>query len=91
MQTKRIPQNRVRHKVNNLLIAEMFLLQATIESAAAIGDRFNEMGRHAKAGKDSHRRSWESIYDALQRIADVAVEPYSSHYRYYRDVINDDN
>lgn len=91
MQPDNAPQSRVRRKVNDLVMAEMFLLQATIESAAVIGDGFNELGRQISDSENDSRGSWDSISSKLQQIADDALEPYTSRYRYYRDVVNRDS
>lgn len=88
MQIQQAPQNRVRRRVNDLVMAEMFLLQATIESAAVIGDGFNELGRQISDDEESGRGSWNAISSTLQRIADDAVEPYTCRYKVFRDMIS---
>lgn len=90
MQTGETPQKRARHRVNDLVMAEMFLLQATIESATVIGDGFNELGRKISDGEDN-LGSWDAISETLQRIADDAVEPYTSRYRVFKDMISDNS
>jgi hypothetical protein len=69
----------------------MFLLQATIESAAVIGDGFNELGRQINDDGDTGAGSWDSISSRFKRIADDALEPYTSRYRYFRDMIHNDD
>ena len=91
MQTQQVPQNRVRQRVNDLVMAEMFLLQATIESAGVIGDGFNELGRRISDDEESGGGSWHSISSTLQRIADDAVEPYTSRYKVFKDMISSDS
>jgi len=71
-------------------MAEMFLLQATIESAAVIGDGFSALGRQIGEGEGSGLGSWGTLSSRLQRIADDAMEPYTSRYRYFRDIMNSD-
>jgi hypothetical protein len=88
MQTQDAPQSRVRRTVNDLVLAEMFLLQATIESATVIGDGFSELGKQIGDSEAAGQDSWESISSTLQRIADDALEPYTSRFNYFRDVIN---
>ena len=80
MQNQEMQPSRVRRTVNDLVMAEMFLLQATIESATAIGDAFNELGT-----EEGHE-SWEAISGILQRTADEALEPYTSRFRYFREM-----
>lgn len=80
MQTDNTQPGRFRRTVNDLVMAEMFLVQATIESATAIGDGINELGRQLSAG-DEEAVSRESLTTLLQRTADEAVEPYTSRFR----------
>ena len=91
MQPQSASPNRVRQTVNDLVLAEMFLLQATIESAAIIGDGFSILGRQLSDGEGTGSRSWGAISSTLQRIADDAMEPYTSRYRYYRDILRNDD
>ncbi|MEZ5503216.1 MAG: hypothetical protein R3E50_11465 [Halioglobus sp.] len=88
MPTPNVPQGRVRRTVNDLVMAEMFLLQATIESATVIGDGFSELGKQV-TGREAADR--EPLASVLQRIADDAVEPYTTRFRYFRDMLNADD
>ena len=90
MQTNDTPDNRVRRTVNDLVMAEMFLLQATIESATAIGDGINELGKQIAANDENHS-AWDTISSVLQRTADEALEPYTSRYKYFRKMISNDS
>ena len=85
MQSKHAPQSRVRRTVNDLVMAEMVLVQATIESATVIGDGIAELGKQLRQRNEA---ADESIPALLQRIADDAVEPYTSRYQYFRDMLN---
>ncbi|MEH6637191.1 MAG: hypothetical protein V7700_16850 [Halioglobus sp.] len=91
MQTNEIPQSRARRTVNDLVLAEMFLVQATIESAAAIGDGISELSKQISASDESSVSPWDSISTALQRITDEALEPYTSRFKYLRDMRNSDS
>jgi hypothetical protein len=83
MRSQNVPQGRVRRTVNDLVMAEMFLVQATIESATVISNGINELiSQRDDAGEG------ESISSVLQRIAEDAVEPYSSRYQYFRHMLN---
>ena len=88
MPSHNVPQSRVRRTVNDLVMAEMFLVQATIESATVIGDGIAELGKQLRQRNDA---ADESIPALLQRIADDAVEPYTSRYQYFRDMLNVDD
>jgi hypothetical protein len=84
MQANEIQQSRVRRTVNDLVMAEMFLVQATIESAVVIGSGINELGRQISGSDEAQNSPWDSISTVLQRIAGEAVEPYTSRFRYLR-------
>ncbi len=73
---------RVRRAVDELVMAEMFLVQATIESASAIGDGLSEL-REALTAENSDTRK---ALDLLQRTADEAVEPYTTRFRYLKQL-----
>jgi hypothetical protein len=79
---------RVRRTVNDLVMAEMFLVQATIESASVIGDGITQLGRHITQRDETDDRSISTL---LQNIADDAVEPYASRYGYFRELLNTDD
>lgn len=90
MQTQQPQQNRVRRTVNDLVMAEMFLLQATIESASAIGDGFNELGKQISADEEN-QKDWGAISQVIRQAADEALEPYTSRYKYFREMISSDS
>ena len=91
MQANEVEQSRVRRTVNELVMAEMFLVQATIESATAIGDGLNELGRQISEGDESEVSPWDTVSALLQRTADQAMEPYTSRFKYLRDMISSDS
>lgn len=81
----------MRKTVNDLVMAEMFLLQATIESANVIGDGVSELRRQITADESLEDAHGDSITRTLQRIADDAMEPYSTRFKYFRDMISIDD
>ena len=91
MQASDAPTGRLRRTVNDLVMAEMFLVQATIESASAIGDGINELGRQISGNDEGEKSPWDSISDVLQRTADDALEPYTSRLKYLREMFNSDS
>ena len=91
MQEPQQSSGRMRRTVNDLVMAEMFLVQATIESAAAIGDGLDELGRQLSGGDEREASPWESITGVLQRTADEAIEPYTTRFRYLLDIIGADD
>ena len=88
METNNLPQGRIRRAVDDLIIAEMFFVQATIESATAIGDGLSTLGRQITAGEDAGSAPADSIGATLRGIADGALEPYASRFSYLRDLAN---
>ena len=91
MQTNEVPTSRVRQTVNDLVLAEMFLVQATIESASAIGDGLSELGKQISRGEDGQNSPWDAVSSVLQRTADQALEPYTSRFKYLRQLIDDES
>jgi hypothetical protein len=91
MQTQNAPQGRVRRTVNDLVMTEVFLVQAAIESALVLGDGFTELGKQIVQRDDPSLSNWQSISGTLHRIADDAVEPYTSRFKYLRAMMNSDN
>jgi len=87
MQTQDLPGSRIRRTVNDLVMAEMFLVQATIESATAIGEGIEELGKKIADRNEPGQTSWESLSQVLQRISDEALEPYTTRYKYFKDMI----
>jgi hypothetical protein len=86
--TNNTSQDRVRQTIDDLIIAELFLVQATIESASAIGDGLSALGRQITTADDAGTAPADTLGNTLQRLADNALEPYSSRFKYLRDLKN---
>ena len=71
-----VRESRVRKAVNELVLAEMFLVQATVESANVISQRIDDLKQQLNGEREG------SLAELLARTADEAVEPYSTRYRY---------
>ena len=69
MQSNEVQTSRVRRTVNDLVMAEMFLVQATIESAAAIGDGLNELGKQISHNNDNEVPARNAQQRQLTNIA----------------------
>ena len=91
MDIDKLTTGRGRRTVDELIIAEMFLVQATIESATAIGDGLATLGRQLTAGDDGESAPAATLGETLQRIADEAVEPYSSRLKCLREMNRTDS
>ncbi len=86
--TNNMSQNRVRQTIDDLIIAELFLVQATIESATAIGDGLSALGRQITTADDAGVAPADTLGNTLQQLADNAMEPYSSRFKYLKDLKN---
>lgn len=75
----------VRQTVDDLIIAELFFVQATIESATAIGDGISTLGRQITTADDS-AAPVDTLRHTLESIANSALEPYSSRFKYLREL-----
>lgn len=91
MQSNEVSTSRIRRTVNDLVLAEMFLVQATIESASAIGDGVNELGKRISSSDDGDDSPWDAISSVLQRTAGEAIEPYAARFKYLRDLRDSGN
>ncbi len=80
MQDSHIQSSRVRRTVDDLVLAEMFLLQATIESATAIGSGINDLVTAVDEGEE------RSLGSVLQHTAGQALEPYTSRLKVFREI-----
>lgn len=90
MQQIKPTPGRLRRTIDDLIIAEMFLLQATIESATAIADGLSTLGRQITSADDQGTAPADTIGQTLQRIADDVVEPYTSRFRHLRELNSGD-
>jgi hypothetical protein len=86
METNTASQGRLRRTVDDLIIAELFMVQATIESANALGDGLASLGRQLTGGEQPGEAPADSLGASLQRIADSALEPYTARFRYLREL-----
>jgi hypothetical protein len=69
--------------------AELFFVQATIESASALGDSISELREQLSANEAGGER--EELVSFLKRTRDQLVEPYTTRYRFFRDLVQDED
>ncbi|MEP1472726.1 MAG: hypothetical protein ABJK20_04395 [Halieaceae bacterium] len=87
MQAEQESQSRVQRAVSDLVLAELFLVQATIESVAAIGDGISAItGNSGESANDA-----DDLSSVLQRTADEAIEPYTTRFKYFRQLTRKDS
>ena len=78
-------RNRAQRAVSDLVMAELFFVQATIESASALGEGISGLRDHLYWDEsDSEERSQLSAF--LKRTSEQVVEPYSTRFKYLRDM-----
>ena len=80
----------MRRAVSDLVVAELFLVQATIESASLISDGISELGKQFY-WSDDDTPPQEPIKTVLQRTRDEVVESYASRFNYLRKLIDSDS
>ena len=87
MQAEKESQSRVQRAVSDLVLAELFLVQATIESVAAIGGGISAItGGLGESANDA-----DDLGSVLQRTADEAIEPYTTRFKYFRQLTSKDS
>ena len=78
-------QSKVRRAVSDIVIAEMMLVQATIESASLIGECISELS--AQTGSpENDVATVEPIKNILMRTRDEVVDSYASRFSYLRQL-----
>lgn len=78
MRNEDYSQSRVQHALSDLIIAEMFFMQATLESAGAISNALSELGEP----RDRQRPMADLLWDT----ADQAIDAYTSRFRLLRQL-----
>ncbi len=77
-----------RRAMGDIVLAEFFLIQATLESAAAIENGLTEIGRHFR--EDGDQQPLERVGALLKRTREQAIEPYSTRLKYLRNLVGKD-
>lgn len=68
--------------MSTIVMAEMLLLQAVVESAAVIGDGLDELGAQLSSKEPAQR----SISSVLIRTANAALEPYTTSLQHLQEL-----
>ena len=89
MQSAHESQSRMQKAVSDLVLAELFLVQATIESVTAIGDGLSAIRQQLPAAESDP--DTQALGTVIQRTADEAIEPYTTRFRYFRELIKKDS
>jgi hypothetical protein len=81
-------RNRAGRAISDLVMAELFLVQATIESASVLGDGINELRDHIY-WDEAENKPKEELSSFLKRTREQLVEPYSTRFKYLREMARD--
>lgn len=89
METDNTIRNRAGRAISDLVMAELFLVQATIESASALGEGINGLRDHLY-WDEAENQPKEELSSFLKRTREQLVEPYSTRFKYLRDMREQD-
>ena len=78
--------NRTGRVISELVMAEIFFVQATIESATALGDGLGALRRRWSANDEE--RGTETVSELLSRTRREVLEPYSERIDVFRKLID---
>lgn len=78
-------RSRAEKAIGDIVLAELFVVQATIESAAVLGEGLTELRDHLKADEPA-----EDLRSFLQRTGQRLTEPYATRFRYLRELHRDE-
>ena len=81
-------RQRAGRALGDLVMAELFLVQATIESASALSESIDELREHLSREDASH--GGEELTDVIRRSGEKVVEPYTTRLRYLREIVRED-
>ncbi len=85
MQTEPPRESRVRRFVNDLAVAEVLMIQATVESAEILSAGLADISEQLSADRP-RRVDQPSVPTLLQHTAARAVEPYTTRIAYFRQL-----
>ena len=82
-------RGRAGRAISDLVMAELFLVQATIESASILGESITDYRgqRDQDAVNDSTTLEFS---DFLKKTGEQLVEPYSARFKVLRDMVRED-
>jgi hypothetical protein len=82
-------RGRAERAISDLVMAELFLVQATIESASALSEGISSL-RHHLYWDEAETLPKEELSAFLKRTGEQVVEPYSTRFKYLRDMREQD-
>jgi hypothetical protein len=82
-------RGRAGRAISDLVMAELFLVQATIESASILGESITDY--RERRGQDGVKDdSALELRDFLKQTGEQLVEPYSARFRILRKLVRED-
>ena len=85
MGSMQIHESRLRRLVNDLAVAEILMIQATVESAEIIGTGLTDIAEQFRINPEE-REAESSLAKLLRGTAERAVEPYTTRLTYLRQL-----
>jgi hypothetical protein len=82
-------RQRAERAISDLVMAELFLVQATIESASILGDSISDY-REQRGQDDAGDKGALEFRDFLKQTGEQLAEPYSVRFKYLRDMVRED-
>ena len=79
-------RERAKRTLGDLVVAEVFFVQATIESATALGDGITALREHLGASNDNDAPE-EALGELIKRTRESVVEPYAVRFSSLREVM----
>ncbi|MFT6285302.1 MAG: hypothetical protein ACJA09_000036 [Alcanivorax sp.] len=90
MNIEQAGSGKARRILGDIVMGELFLIQATIESAIAIGSGLSTLGKQCDSSNDD-AETRETFGSVIQRTADEAIEPYITRFKYLRQLMSTDS
>ncbi len=85
MQTDLPQESRMRRFVNDLAVAEVLMIQATVESAEILGASFADISDQLLIDRPT-QVDQPSLSSLIQHTAEKAIEPYATRLAYFRQL-----
>ena len=82
-------RQRAGRAISDLVMAELFLVQATIESASILGESITDY-REKRDQETANDSTTLEFGDFLKQTSEQLVEPYSARFKVLRDMMRED-
>ncbi|MCZ6830458.1 MAG: hypothetical protein O7F73_12895 [Gammaproteobacteria bacterium] len=82
-------RGRAGRAISDLVLAELLLVQATIESVSILSESISDYREHRGQDKAEDDSTLE-FREFLKQTGEQLVEPYSARFKYLRDMVRED-